>query len=278
MSLLPFFFFLGGGVFSIFFITLLKVFCSPKDFSFLSLFMLNLYIDETCQNNHHYMVIGGISLPTNRSTYLSNCFDELKSDNNIGGEVKWTKVSKAKLDAYKSFIDGYFSLSNKHQLTFHSIVIDQTKVKHDKFNQGDVETGFSKFIYQLLVSSIGRKYASDHGFNVYLDYRTIDKPEARLNELKNVMNNGISSRFNINHDPYKRVEFRRSKKETLLQVSDLLIGAIGFHKNGRHLVKRSSAHKISLAKHIASHLRVKTLGANSHFHETHFNVWNFNLR
>ncbi|MCF1459309.1 MAG: DUF3800 domain-containing protein [Shewanella sp.] len=240
--------------------------------------MLNLYIDETCQNNHHYMVIGGISLPTNLCSHITSCFEELKSYNNIGGEVKWTKVSKSKLDAYKSFIDGYFTLCDQHQICFHSIIIDQTQVKHGKFNQGDVETGFSKFIYQLLVSSIGRKYASKHEFNVYLDYRTIDNQETRLSELKNVMNNGISLRFNEHHKPYKRVEYRRSKKETLLQVADLLIGAIGFHKNGRHLIKESSAHKKDLANHIAKHIRVKVLGNNSPFNETKFNVWNINLR
>ncbi|MCG7923253.1 MAG: DUF3800 domain-containing protein [Candidatus Thiodiazotropha lotti] len=240
--------------------------------------MLNLYIDETCQNNHHYMVIGGISLPTDLNSHITNCFDKLKSDNNIGGEVKWTKVSKSKLDAYMSLVDGYFRLCNQHQICFHSIIIDQTQVKHAKFNQGDVETGFSKFIYQLLVSNIGRKYASKHGFNVYLDYRTIDDQEARLSELKNVMNNGISHRFSQHHKPYKRVEFRRSKKETLLQVSDLLIGAIGFHKNERHLITKSSAHKKHLANHIARSVGVKTLGNNSPYNETKFNIWNFNLR
>jgi len=240
--------------------------------------MLDIYVDETCQNNHRYMVLGGVALRSRFAGELAAHFEAEKVRLGISQELKWTKVSRARLSAYEQIVDEYFRFARARQVKFHSVVVDTWKLDHARFSGGDEETGFSKFIYQLLVSDFGRRYAADHRIQVYLDFRAIKDSQARLDELKLAMNNGINARWGVDTRPYRRVQFRKSRETTLLQVADILLGAVGFHKNQKHLDPNTAAHKVALADRIAGHVGVTELGINTPRENDCFCTWNIQLQ
>jgi hypothetical protein len=155
--------------------------------------------------------------------------------------MKWGKISRTKLPAYKRVVDLFFSAS---RADFHSIVVDTARQKHALYNQGSREIGFNKEVYQLGLK-FGRLYPML--FHVYPDYRNTDQS---LEELRLILNRGIRKKGDTRDWPYRRVQFRDSRKTPLLQVADIFSGALAFLHNGHHVATNASPAKVELAAYI----------------------------
>ena len=228
-----------------------------------------VYIDESTQQ-HRYLVLGAIVIPVdNRPPYLERLWrarlPALPRD-----EMKWTKVSLFKLDAYKRVVDSFFDMPES-TIDFHSIVIDTSKQKHALYNEGDRDIGFNKEIYQLAMKC-GRLYRCL--FHVYPDYRTTSqKPE----ELRLILNRGMAKKSDKRDWPYRRCQFRDSKKTELLQLADICAGAIAYRLNAHHLAANASPAKIDLCSHILQRAGIRDVTRSTHTRGK-FTIWHRELR
>jgi Protein of unknown function (DUF3800) len=205
--------------------------------------IVEVYIDESSQTKHRYLVLGAVAIELPNSQKITAALAKARLPELPHGETKWTKVSKSKLAAYKRMIDAFFD--NQEDVHFHSLFVDTTRLNHKKFNQGDSEIGFNKEIY-LLANKIGQIYP-EHYFHVYPDHRdTKNSPE----ELRLILNRGAAKRGDKRDWPMRRCQFRDSKTVQLLQLTDVLIGSIAFQLNGHHKAEGASAAKIELAEYI----------------------------
>ena len=59
------------------------------------------------------------------------------------------------------------------------------------------------------------------------------------------------------------MEFVNSETYNLIQFSDLLLGAIGYHYNKKHLLPDASQHKSAFANYIAQKIKMKDLNFNT---------------
>jgi hypothetical protein len=59
-----------------------------------------IYIDESSQNDHTYLVIGGIIIHKQCLGGFTELIEKARSPELPRGEMKWTKVSQTKLSAY----------------------------------------------------------------------------------------------------------------------------------------------------------------------------------
>ena len=90
----------------------------------------NVYCDESCHlenDRHKAMVIGAVSCPLEKTRKISDRIREIKTHHNLKKtfEVKWTKVSPAKVSFYKELIDYFF---DNNDLQFRALIIpDKTK-------------------------------------------------------------------------------------------------------------------------------------------------------
>jgi hypothetical protein len=131
----------------------------------------DIYLDETSQNRHRYLVIGGLIVHRECVEQLNNSIAQARLPELPYGELKWGKVSKTKLSAYKKVVDTFFdSHPECLPLEFHSIAIHTPDIKDKYFNSGSREIGFNKEVYQLSMK-FGRLYKTSY-FNVYPDQRT----------------------------------------------------------------------------------------------------------
>jgi hypothetical protein len=67
-----------------------------------------IYIDESSQTNHRYLVLGGLGIKLTSEVNLSRLISEARLPELPQGEAKWTRVSKSKLAAYKRIVDVLF--------------------------------------------------------------------------------------------------------------------------------------------------------------------------
>ncbi|HJW57573.1 MAG TPA: DUF3800 domain-containing protein [Burkholderiaceae bacterium] len=237
--------------------------------------MIDIYADESCKENHRHLILGGVAIQTENVPNVLTSLKEVRDKFNTHGEVKWTKASKSKLDFYKAFINVFFDLNRKNEASFHCLTVDTGTFNHHAFNQGNAEIGFNKLIYQLLLHRFGVRYGEKFRIYVYLDKRnTSQQPDM----LRPMLNSALK-RKSIGTYPFKRLTFQDSKSSDIIQLNDLLIGAIGFRKNGHHLAENCSAHKLQLAQHILKQaveiqhpIRINSRDADK------FSVWNFEFK
>jgi len=242
--------------------------------------MINLiYCDESRQNMDRYMVIGGIVVSQQSLWFVEKTFAELRKLEKIGKtEMKWNKVSKSWQPKYERWVKEFFNLNRLNLVHFCSLIVDMHKVDHKRFNQGDKELGFYKFYYQLLLHCFGKHYCPNPVTDrliVYPDKRTTSYD---VSGLTRYLNAGMKSKLGVGTNPFLSVEPKESKDYDLIQTADILIGAMGYHKNGLHVVKDGSPAKRNLAAYIAKSAHVRSLGHSTAPGNLRFSIWNFRLQ
>jgi hypothetical protein len=226
-----------------------------------------VYIDES-STQLRYLILGAIITASGQDLlqrFLDARLPELPKN-----EMKWVKVSQTKLPAYIRFVDVFFS-QPRGVMDFHSIVVDTSRQRHELYNRGSREIGFNKEVYQLAMKC-GLLYETL--FHVYPDHRvTNQRPE----DLRLMLNRGIRKKGDQRDWPYRRLQFRDSKKTLLLQLADILSGALAFHLNGHRNRHTASPAKIELSDHILRSANIRDV-----FRDTQrrgkFTVWHRQLR
>jgi hypothetical protein len=222
------------------------------------------------------MVLGGIIIDAEDIQRVEKTFRSYRDQFNMKSELKWSKVKRQKLVEYTRFMEYFFALNNTDLVHFKCVIIDNNKVDHKKYSDGDKEKGFYKLYYQLLFHCFGKKYFKDDvKFIIHPDERT---SSYQLGDLQQVLNRGMSKHLNKQVFPFIAIEPFDSKKSEIIQINDIILGAIGYQKNGYDLVAGSAIGKIELAKYIANSAGLKTLTDNTKWGKERFSIWNFQLK
>lgn len=236
--------------------------------------MYHFYADESCKDTHRYLVLGGLAVEAVQYDQVSQRLLAVREAYTTFGEVKWSKVSKSKLAFYKAYVDVFFECARTDMLHFHSLVVDTHTFNHSKWNFGDAEIGFNKLIYQLLLHRFGRRYG-DFPLHVYLDERSSkDSPDA----IRPMLNSALAKDWHNLQKPFRRIHFKQSHTCQLIQLNDLLIGALGFRKNGRQHLADSSPNKVELAEYIARSVRSIQACRPNAKQAQRFTIWEFAYR
>lgn len=222
---------------------------TPLDAALLS----EVYIDESSQTQHRYLLLGGIIVWGTERAALELALAAARRPELPAMELGWVKVSTAKLPAYKRFVDVFFE--NKGALVsldFHSLVVDTRKVNHKIHNEGSREVGFNKEVYQLC-DKFARLYPR-RLFHIYPEHRST---KSDPDELRLILNRGRARKGDARDWPFRRVHFRQSHEWQSLQLVDILLGAVAFKLNGHYDADGASVAKRALSDHILNRAGVK---------------------
>ncbi len=119
-----------------------------------------VYIDETSQTGHRFLVIGGIVIPQLFSEkfeqdILAARHPDLLAERPGADKLRqigWKAVGNGDFEKYKKVIDAYFSFARKHltssldSVEFHCSVVD-THVKGRAYSGKRGKIGFNREIY-----------------------------------------------------------------------------------------------------------------------------------
>ena len=100
--------------------------------------LYNVYCDETCHlehDNSNVMVLGAVWCSQLKLKEINERIRQIKKRNNVSEtmEMKWTKISPAKVDLYKDLVNYFFDDDDLH---FRGIIIpDKTKLNHEHYHQ-----------------------------------------------------------------------------------------------------------------------------------------------
>jgi len=228
--------------------------------------ILEIYVDESSQTKHRYLVLGAVVVESLRSDELSKLIMAARLPDLPAKEAKWVKVSRAKLAAYKRIVDVTFD--NPDLVHFHSLFVDTARQNHRKFNAGDKETGFNKEIYQLGMKIATRLYSSKI-FHLYPDRRNcVQQPD----ELCLILNRGCQKKNDKRDWPFRRSQFRESSETLPLQLADILTGAIAYQLNGHGNAADASPAKVELARYVMARANISDVSKGTPI-IAKFSVW-----
>jgi hypothetical protein len=238
--------------------------------------MRHVFVDESSQNAHRFMVLGALIVPGAEVAGAEHALSDLLADQHMRAELKWTKVSRGKLPAYRSMIAFYFDQLVPKGAEFHAVIVNCQELDHGTYNEGDAELGFNKFLFNLLHFRVARNFGHFERIVVDLDSRNATRDPMELQAVLN-MRFARETR-DVTRPPFARVAFRDSKSTRLLQLSDLMTGAIAWHKNQHDAAPEASASKCEMAEYVASRVGLRRLGDDAPRREVRLSCWTFQLR
>ncbi len=206
------------------------------------------------------MVLGAIYCFNTDKERITAKIRDIKLKHNLPKlfEIKWTKVSPAKIDFYLDLIDCFF---NDLPVKFRAVLIpDKSVLNHVKFAQTH-DDWYYKMYYVMLKWLV----ISSNKYQFYIDIKDTNGHH-KAKKLKDYLANNI---YDFNYECVTKVQQIRSNESDLLQLADLFIGAISHESRS---VNGSVAKKIIIDQ-IKSHLKKKSLIEASPFGYTKFNLF-----
>lgn len=182
------------------------------------------------------MVQGAIVCPLDKSREANVRLREIREKHHLptAFEVKWTSVSPAKVSYYRDLVDYFF---DDDDLTFRAVVAQKGKLDHDRFGQTHDEW-YYKMMYQLHT----RLLVPGNAYRIYLDKKDTRSAD-KTAKLQQVLANSM---LDFDRKIVERVQVVQSHEIALLQLADLLLGAVGYATRGL----QSSAAKLEIVNRI----------------------------
>lgn len=222
----------------------------------------NIYCDESNHLSHSenkFMILGYISCPKEKTKETNDYMRSIKEKHNLNTscELKWTKVSSAKLEYYKDIIDYFFQ---NEDLKFRAIIADKSTLDFQTYLHLDIDKWYYRMYYLLL----GKTLIESEKYNIYIDIKDT-KGAAKIKKLQEVLSN---SYYDFSNDMILKIQHVRSHETELLQLTDLFIGALGYKNNDLE----GSTVKKEIIKYLESVSKESLISSTSRY-ENKFNLF-----
>ena len=201
----------------------------------------NVYCDESCHlehDNQQVMVLGAIWCPSDEIRNIGVRVREIKKRHRLSQnfEIKWTKISPAKKQFYIDLIDYFFDDNDLH---FRALIVpDKDKLRHDFFNQSHDD-----FYYKMYFDMLKVILNPNARYRIFLDIKDT-RGATKVKKLHSVLCNSI---YDFSRQILKDVQTIRSHESEILQLTDLLVGAMSYVNRGLN----SSEAKLEIVKRIS---------------------------
>ena len=218
---------------------------------------INIYSDESGYLPYEHtstMVIGTIECPAAESARISKNLraiktrygllskEDLQKRRRMQFEAKWVKISEGRRDFYEDFVRYFF---NEPSLRFRAVVIHKSDFPYNEWSHGEQDKWHNEIYMELLQPFIDRSNCHC----IFLDIRGTkgnwnnwNKRRQLKKELRE-KNDDVHAKKVI-----KRIQYTCSHDSEIMQMTDILIGAICYQQRLQNEVEARRALMTSEAK------------------------------
>ena len=157
-------------------------------------------------------------------------------------EAKWTKVSPGKLDFYLALIEWFFSADH---LSFRTLILPNKQQLYARLPDESRDHLYYRLYYQLLRGSL----EPENRYRIFMDIKDTRSREKRI-QLENLLHQDADDG---DGKVVENLQHIHSHHVRLLQIADLLLGAVGF-------ARRENGTNESVAKRAVVSLIEEKLG------------------
>jgi hypothetical protein len=181
----------------------------------------NVYCDESCyleNDKQAVMVLAAVWCPTEKAREIAVRLREIKQRHGLSPsfEMKWSKVSPAKLHFYLDIVDYFFDTGDLH---FRGLIADKAGLRHADFNQ-DHDSWYYK-MYFLALQNI---FQPNNTYRIYIDVKDTRGGE-KLRTLEDVLCNNM---YDFRREVLQRVQGVHSHEVEQVQLADVLAGVVSY--------------------------------------------------
>lgn len=183
------------------------------------------------------------------------------------GEVKWQKVTTSYLGKYRSLMDEFFDLIRVDKVKMR-VMFTHNNLQPQNLQPYHREHEYFILYYQFIKHAFGLRYSNEgrNPINVRIYFDKLPDTQEKTELFKDFVQ-GINrwpefkkALIRIQRDQLAEVT---SHKHVVLQCLDIILGAMQFRLNNKHLIKPSGARirgkrtiaKEKLYRHINSRIR-----------------------
>ena len=188
--------------------------------------VFNVYCDESCHlenDRQKAMVLGAVWCPLEKTREIAVRIREIKARHGLSpaSEIKWVKVSPAKVQFYLDIMDYFFDDDDLH---FRALIVpDKSQLRHEDFQQTHDEWYYKMYFDMLKVILY-----PDARYRIYLDYKDT-QGATKVKKLHEVLCNNM---YDFSRRIIERIQLVRSHEVEVLQLADLLIGTVSYVNRG----------------------------------------------
>lgn len=199
-----------------------------------------IYCDESCHlenDRMRAMVLGALWCPEDSRKSLGRKIKALKAEYGLAPsfEIKWVKVSPAKLPFYQALLNLFF---DEPLLSFRGLVVpDKNLLDHSRFGQSHDD-----FYYKQWYTLLNRLIDPEKNYQIFLDTKDT-QGRNKVSKLHEVLCN---ANYDFDRSIIESIELVQSHDVPLLQLADVLIGALSYVHRGLY----GSPAKLALVAHL----------------------------
>lgn len=228
---------------------------------------LIIYADESESRGRYYSnFFGGALVSSAELAHVTERLTSVKKGQNLHAEIKWTKVTQNYLEKYKAVMDAFFDLVQESRIKVRIMFTANRHVAQD-LTAEQRESKYFLLYYQFLKHAFGLQYATPKGTPVRCRFYLDGLPDTRerIAQFKGFLK-GLERtstlRGHIVVDP-EQITDVRSHDHVVMQCLDIVLGAMHFRLNNKHLEKppgrrtrgKRTIAKEKLYKHINKRIR-----------------------
>ncbi len=207
--------------------------------------MLHIWLDESDKRGEYYSnFYGGIAIDSSVLNDVLLIIEQKLNDIGLTGhEIKWTKVNEYHLPKYKKVVELIFELLEKRMIKIriffhHNQYVPQNLTLEQKHNEYQI------LYYEFIKNAFGLQYSHGEAGRIQLRLdqmplsssakRTFKSFLLRLNDDRKFIEAGVT----LHESDIFEID---SKNELPLQLMDLVLGAMCFRLNNKHLLKPANS-------------------------------------
>ncbi|MGM0620693.1 MAG: DUF3800 domain-containing protein [Bacteroidota bacterium] len=217
----------------------------------------NIYCDESTHLQHDgkpFMIIAYVSCAYPQIKQHKEHIKLLRAKHKFKGEIKWSNVSKSQYPFYADVIDYFFATD----LRFRSVIVDKNMIDETR-----PDYTYNDFYFRMYYQLVFHKMKPEFTYNLYLDVKDTNSQD-KLVKLCDILNNSNNIR---------NIQFIKSYESYLMQMADLMMGAINYHIRGLNQVIA----KNKLIEKIQSHSKID-FNRSTRKNEKKFNLFYIELQ
>ena len=225
----------------------------------------NVYCDESChleKDASPVMILGAMYCPEEDKKQIYDDIRAIKKKHGISTyfEIKWTKVSESKIDFYLELLDYFWK---RDELLYRGLVASGKKsLDHDKYNGGDYDLWYYKMYYRMLDPVI----LPNKRYHIMVDIKDT-RGGKRVAKLREVLCNNI---YDFKQEVGEQIGQINSIESEILQLADLINGALAFYHRGLMDNANSNPGKVRFVRELQKHV---DLDNNTRYGERKFNLF-----
>jgi len=219
---------------------------------------IHVYCDESCHlpnDQQTKMVLGALWCPADRRKSLADKVKILKKKHGLSpsNEIKWVKVSQSKVEFYTELVALFFAEDSLH---FRGVVIDKSELDHANHQQTHDD-----FYYKMWWQCLTMIIREENRYRIFIDIKDTQGNQ-RVKKLQEVLCN---AHYDFDKSIIESVELVHSHDVILLQLTDLLLGAVGYFQRGLSGNAGKEAVIQAIQKHSGHSLTCSTLPTEEKF-------------